>query len=514
MSMMIVQFLRAMIAEAGFFLAIFCHIGRNWPAKTRTLVLGTGLTAAAGLAVFSYFDFGHYPLNRAFTNIWDVYHYYLGSKYWKEVGYFDLYNYVIIADSEGGGKMRNGSHRELRDYSFRPNREVLREAEAYKAKFTPERWEEFKADVYYFESRMPARRWTNAVTDKGYNASPVWNMVAAQLTNRISTQDALGMRLLVGLDLMLLGVMFTALYFAFGGQVAFLAVIFFGTNFVGNFTHIKGSLLRLDWLALTVIAMCMLKLHRPAAAGALLAYAGCSRIFPFIFLFGIASKCLWDLKARRTLDARYVRFFVSFAVAAAVLLGGSIAYYGGVNHWVDFMAKIRLHDSDLSGLRVGFKYVFLMTYKETQPWGAFEREKLALFADLKLLWYAIQAAVLAITFVVARKTEDYETIPLSYVPVYFLTAPTFYYHTMLIVPFVLFAAKLERLTHVVGVVSMFTMTVVFYILLRWYDLGTTLSFIISCTLLALCGYIWYACWVSGRPAPSESPKSTAKKARG
>ena len=152
-----------------------------------------------------------------------------------------------------------------------------------------------------------------------------------------------------------------------------------------------------------------------------------------IFAFGLLSVMAWQLLRTHALARRHLEFLVAAAAVAGVLIVASVAAYGFTT-WKEFLTNITLHDRTISSTRVGFKYLFLLPY-------ATSAERLRGFASHQFLWWAIQAAVLVGTFLAVRALEDYEAIVLGFVPTFFLTAPTFYYYAMLVVPFLLFAPK-------------------------------------------------------------------------
>ena len=53
--------------------------------------------------------------------------------------------------------------------------------------------------------------------------------------------------------------------------------------------------MRFDWLSTAVISLCVFHKRKLALAGALLAYAGCMRIFPFIFFLPFGAVVLREL---------------------------------------------------------------------------------------------------------------------------------------------------------------------------------------------------------------------------
>ncbi|HIJ74264.1 MAG TPA: hypothetical protein HPP83_09205 [Candidatus Hydrogenedentes bacterium] len=485
-------FITALLAEAAVAMLFFCRLIDQHPTPTRRKWL-SGLLAVLALAsIAAYFDFGMYPKFGSFMNSHDFFHYYLGAKYSKEVGYYDLYPAVIVADTENNVEPSHTSYRRMTDYGFDSARNVRQNGRTrvYKQAFTEARWDEFRKDVTYFQ-KLLGKRWPEVVKDKGYNATPVWNMVAGAMANRIPTDGRLGLRPLVYLDLALLATTFVVVYRAFGLRTCMLAVTFFGTCFPMSFTHIRGAFLRLDWVTLLVIALCLIKRARYKTAGALMAYAGMARIFPVVFVFGLGAKWLWETVVRRRFRREYLEFFLVFAAGSLALVGLSLYVADGTAQWRDFFKKIALHNNDLSPHRIGFKYIFLMTYENAVGgWRAFEAQKMQMFSDLRALWWFIQAVVCLVSIRLVKDLEDYETVAYGYVLAFFLFAPTFYYHVMLLLPLFLFLPKLDRLPRTIGASAMFILSIVVYGLLTGFRLESlTLSFIVSCILLGLVLYI-------------------------
>lgn len=130
-----------------------------------------GLLLAAALSVATYVDFGRFRYG-TYVNEWDTYHYYLGTKYLAELGYDGLYEATVLADHESVHLFRGENVRDLRTYELVPTQVALESARRLRARFTPERWREFVADVAWFERRLPSDRLAILLEDHGYNGSP------------------------------------------------------------------------------------------------------------------------------------------------------------------------------------------------------------------------------------------------------------------------------------------------------------------------------------------------------
>ena len=475
------EFLKALAAEGALALLIIYGIQARHELRKHLWVTATALLLIVSIAVAGYFEFG-WKRYGTFMNNHDFYHYYTGTKYAPELGYYNQYSASLLADHEQKKVFdTKKAVRNLQTHGYTPTAEVFQNQEAIKGRFSPERWEDFKKDIFYFQDRVPRGKWQQMLRDKGYNGTPVWSMVTGMLTNTVSTDSEVGMWLLTALDPLIIALMIAFIWWAFGPWAALFALAFFGTNFVMSFVHIKGALLRMDWVACLVVSMCLLHKKHFKSAGVVLAYAAAARVFPAVFAFGIGALACWDLLATRKFNRDYVQFFIAFFVTAAVMLGLSYLYYGATL-WQEFIVKIGVHNNDISTTRVGFKYVFLWPFERFG-------EKVEGFKAHQDLWWKIQAVMLVITFIAARKMKPYQALGLGFVPAFFLTAPTFYYYVLLIVPLMIFLPNLKQVSHVVGASLFFLSSIAGYALHHQYNLDFPLSFFLSCMYLTICLYI-------------------------
>jgi poly-gamma-glutamate synthesis protein (capsule biosynthesis protein) len=267
-----------------------------------------------------------------------------------------------------------------------------------------------------------------------------------------------------------------------------------------SFVHVKGGFLRLDWLAAAVIAMCLIKKERYKTAGAVFAYAAASRIFPVIFLLGLGAIGLWHVASKRQIHRQLAGFFIVFAIVSAALMGGSAAVFG-TDYWGEFADKIVVHNNDISTTRVGFKYFFVRSADDAL-------EKATFFDEHQPAWLAIQAAVILLTIIGAARLKPYEAMGLSFVPVYFLTAPTFYYYMMLSIPLMMFLPDFNTFRRALGLSLFFVFSVAGYVLHRFHGLNFDLSFYLSSLLLCICGYM-----IAWSMPPVPVPQATGKLRR-
>ena len=517
MNIALIQFVKSAIIIAAIGLLYLFRLADRHQDKKTLPWLQAVLAVLAVVSVFAYFDFGQYPKFSQFLNPHDFFHYYLGSKYSREVGYLDLYPAVIVADAEdNNGTPRHRNLRRMEDYRFVPVNQVMARKDQYRNLFSEERWQAFKRDVRAFRSMMSESRWHGVSVDKGYNATPVWNMVARMFSSLVPSKH---LTVLMCLDLLLLAIMFALIGWSFGLRTMLFAIVFFGTLFPMAYTHIRGAFLRLDWATMLVMAVCLIKKERYKTAGVLAAYAGVARIFPAVFVFGLGARFALDTVRKQRLERRYLEFFIAFAVMAGLMLGATLLTDGAA-YWKEFFAKIRLHDHDLSPIRVGFKYIFMGAYRNTLgSWAPFEQQKQFFFGQHQMLWWSIQAVVLGASFFLVQKLEDYESIAYGYVVAFFLFAPTFYYHVMLIVPVLLFLPKIDKPVRAFGMAYLFGLSAVFFGLNQIWKLDLAFSYTMACFLMGLSLYIMAAAFATapekaGTIVEGEAGPTPPRPARG
>lgn len=343
---------RALVAALalGWVLHVRARRRAGRPLSTTTAhgVLG-GIALAAWAA---WFDFGALPETGG-VHRHDVFHYYVGAKYQRELGYGLLYRCAALAEAEDGreAEVRRRPMRDLRTLRVVPAAEALADPGACRARFSEDRWRSFRDDVHRLRVSMPEAMWKAAQIDHGYNPSPAWGATTGALARLVPSTDA-GLRLLGSLDVVLLAASIALLGWAFGFRVAALALILWGTQEPAKFMWVGFAMLRLDWLALVIASLALLRRGRPALAGAALGWAAATRIFPAIGLAGVLLAGLASpaLRARFALPRR--RFAAGFgaALAASIALGALAA---GPSSWVEFAGHIRRHTAGASSNDVG-----------------------------------------------------------------------------------------------------------------------------------------------------------------
>jgi hypothetical protein len=310
--------------------------------RRRPRIALAGLLSLAGLASWVQFDPLHAPLHAH-----DATHYFLGAKYAPELGHRELYRCMARAEQEAGRGAAVAAMRvrDLDTYALRPGARLL-EPGACRARFTPERWRAFRADVEALRGMLGDHGLRGVLRDHGYNATPPQTLWLSLVIGDTPASPA-ALRVLAALDLLALAAVVLAFGWGFGPRAAALCALVIGCGAPWGYEWIGGSLGRFAWLALLALGLAAARRERFALCGAALAGAGLLRLWPFAFFGGLlAWAILRSVRAGRPLPA--VR---SAALGAGLTLlvglGGSLLQLGpgGFRGFADKMSAHREHVS-------------------------------------------------------------------------------------------------------------------------------------------------------------------------
>lgn len=300
-------------------------------------------------------------------------HYYVGAKYFRELGYLGLYDCIALAD------------RELADEEHRPPRvsgwvrdlaDVLTDKTYERSladcragplpRFSPARWAAFKGDVRELARLVDDGAWPGVIFDAGFNPPPSLIVVSSAFTNLVPIRTGATPTFLIatGFDLALLVVCFVALARSFGFTMASVALLFFGATFVSHYSWNGGSVMRFTWLASIVFGLCALKRERWLLAGALFGAATCDRIFPAAF--GLFAMIPIAARARRSAEHRAIlkRFGIGYGGAIALLVVASLVAFDA-SSWRVFFERVGKHGDVYYVMHIGLKKV--LTFRDWVP---------------------------------------------------------------------------------------------------------------------------------------------------
>jgi len=304
------------------------------------------LHSLAALAVLSgvvFLNFFSFHGERTWVHLHDVAHYYLGAKYFPELGYGHLYTAMLRAEAESfDNQVRPLAARDLAADRVVPVRELLAQSDPVKAAFSPVRWRQFQIDVAYFRAAL-GPHYAAVFVDHGFNPTPVWAAIGGALANRIRAGDARGIFLLTLLDPLLLLATAALATQAFGGRATLLAAIQFCILFGATFGWTGGAFLRYLWFFGVAAAICLLRRGRPALAGATLGLAAALRIFPALFLWGVLAGGVAKWIGSRAFPRLEAKLLAGFAGTSGALVAITALLPHGLESWIAFAGNLRTH---------------------------------------------------------------------------------------------------------------------------------------------------------------------------
>jgi len=394
-------------------------------------------------------------LDGSYLRTWNVYHYYVGSKYFPELGYRDLYAATLAADdawqsdSDAGSatdpKPSDGSSgfafidrtRDMQTYTV-----VTREAAVAgfdDTVLSDARFDELGRDTRWLRPRLARDTWRKVFLDWGYNPTPAWTVVGVPLSNAIDLGSA-AFRLLVNLDLLLFAAMFAAVWWAFGLRSAVTATLW--VNLVHfNRGRLPGGFLQYDWLASAVLALCLYRKDRPVAAGLALSWGAMTRGFvglvalPILIRLAVAAvRKTGPLVAR--IDRRHWRFTVALAIAASVWFGASHLTGRGSHTWLEWVDNIVVHAEavQLDPMQVG---VGRLAQHQPKPGAFFAGHRRGSrdqrLAGARFVRLGIQLVGGCLFFLAGWRRRDVDAMVLALAFTFFLATVTRYYGTAWVV---------------------------------------------------------------------------------
>ncbi|HWP06144.1 MAG TPA: hypothetical protein VNN72_10400, partial [Polyangiaceae bacterium] len=336
--------------------------------RKRALGSTRGLTVwLVALALTATFAFGAYlklgpygfPPHRH-----ELFHYELGAKYFAELGYDGLYDCAVAAEFEAGFADRalKSTYRDLRTNALIPVEAGLSRAEACRARFSPARWREFRADIGYFARSLGAAGFREALWDHGYNPSPLWTSVGSALEalfggKSLANAPASAFHahpLLPLLDLALLLGALVVVGLGFGFEPACLVAVALACNTLADPSWTRGAFLRFLWLFSLFAGLAALKKERPAQGVFWLVLSAGFRAFPALALAPIAAYGAYRYAKTRTVPEPFVRAALGASAGVAAILALT-ALGPGLSSWASFFDHAWLHAQTVSQNHVGFR---------------------------------------------------------------------------------------------------------------------------------------------------------------
>lgn len=451
------------LVSLGAFVLLLAFGNRMRIPGTIHTIAVAGLTCLAFIAhtPFVRLDTDGGPVGIAYDrfawfHVHDIYHYYMGTKYFKEVGYSGLYEATVIADYEDdpSGFNREAYIRDLRDNTdLRKRWSVLLERERIVAPFSKERWKEFKRDLEVFRDYNPPIWHSSRIhTDHGYNGTPLTTTVLGLIANYQPLELGAFISIIKWFDLYLL-LLVVALMGSFQGWSGALTFAFFWfVNPLNDYSLVGGAYLRYNYFVTLALAILFFQERKLAWSGFFFAVSSLFRIFPAFFFSGLFAYHLIS-RDRRSLLVRNRRLYLSFLITCILTVGATafVKTPSGECAWIAFYkrmgANTPFHAINLIGLKYPFSYSYERSVYTNQPdllgssWGHVPQndywieEVPRTFEQRKTGYYlsAISMLVLAVLFL--RRIAEEETfflgIPLSFI---LLVMGQYYYCMLSLIP--------------------------------------------------------------------------------
>ncbi len=384
------------------------------------------------LLAFGVLDYCRFGFKLPFRQVdtYDLIHYYLNTKYYDELGYYDLYPACILADHENGGpRFHEGDKFMDQDddgHHLAPISVALDEGRQVRdTKFTPERWKAFTHDFLYLQrdvEGMNDELWKQLIQDHGFNGTTVWvlqSLPFAQLP--VEYIKTLGY-----LDLVWLGAAIGAVMWAWDGTTALWAALFLMVSYSTRWPTITWAFNRYDYVSLLVIAMACVRKGRPILGGFLTGWSTTLRMFPAMWLYGPGAKGVFGLLERKVHQPA-LKLLAGFCLGIAVFQGAATLYFGPeiVRTHYDNMEDHNKSEN-LSSRRIGLALA-LPFRGDLLPKNITTAEK-EVIEHQKPLRYAISGIVMLVMGWGLRKRRDEEVFAYGFIPFFLLTTASYYYY--------------------------------------------------------------------------------------
>ena len=414
-------------------------------AERRSRVSRHGTTAVlVALAIVGFTFSNGRPMKRALhgelIQPWNNYHYYLGSRYFAEVGYEHLYVAHLAADDqwirerppEMDGRLDYADATRVRDMTtYRlASRDKLLDGYDPLEHFSEARWEAFGRDLRSLRPYNRPKQWRKTLMDLGYNPSPVWTLVGTPMANLIPLESR-WYWLIINSDLPLHLAALLAMGWAFGLRRTAMAVLFLSI-FPVNGRYFSGGFLRYDWLNMALIGMALYHKGWGRSAGMALGWAAMTRVFPGFLALPVLVRAVIRIvrEGRGAFGTRQVRFAGAFCAACALLFGASHFTGRGISTWVEWKDAITLHSANhpfTSSKRVGVPRLALHQPKEGRPWRNAIKRSWDELPDNERRMRIIQVVGMALLLPALLRRRDLDAMVLMLAAVFLLLTLSRYY---------------------------------------------------------------------------------------
>jgi hypothetical protein len=419
----------------------------GWRLGARRTVAVSLFCAALGTA--GWLGYGSLHGDTRFLHAWEITHYYLGPKYFTELGHAGLYDALARHEFEQGrgSILQHAGIRDLADNSTHQGAVYDAVSQYRPDTFTASRWQAFGRDADRIRRLLVYRHFHSILGDHGYNGTPTLTWLLHHLTNLVPA-GVRAFRALAVIDLLCLLFGLISIWWAFGPRAGGLAFVVAGLCPYWDISFTGGSIGRYLWFLSLCSGMALTQRKQFFAGALLVTLSGCLRLFPLVFLFFPAVEFFEHL-FRGTLEPRHRSAFCGVATAlVCALLLPLVSFGPGI--FVDFFHNTRIHGVLPPANHLGLGVIC------SRGLGAsvldFSLDVSKQLVARRLLWALGVAGGLLVALTLYRRQSReklWERIPLA-APLLFATLPLSSYDYLWCVVLVPFAAEARSRTAMIG----------------------------------------------------------------
>lgn len=418
-----------LLALGGLFLRMALG-GATVSRRVRVLIFAVLTGALLSFPNFGLLHPTHSGYQPGHIHYYDTFHYFMGAKYFPELGYHGLYEATLVAGRDLGAFSGITYLRDLGTYSLRTTASV--DSDTVRARFSTPRWQMFQNDLMFFGPRIDA--WPELLTDRGYNDPPPRALLLHLLVDQLPA-NSVTLTVLTSLDYLALIVAFVVVWRTFGEIPTALALAFFSLNFFARFDFIGGSVLRWDWIAALLVGVAAYARGAGTISGIFLGYAVLARVFPVLFLAPLSVKWLQALFSKQR-DATLTSCLRA-ALGLIILVSASLMASGERRaDAFEFLAKIRLHAGDpfINSVGVGSVVVFGSAPWNSNPDGTVyvTEEAIAGARPARYALPLISAGFLLLLLPLIRRAPPLESVLYAVPFIFCALSLTGYYYSFLV----------------------------------------------------------------------------------
>ncbi|MES2087481.1 MAG: glycosyltransferase 87 family protein [Patescibacteria group bacterium] len=382
----------------------------------------------------------------------------MGAKYFGEVGYFDFYQCAIEAGGKTVGWSDETITRDLRTYNLLPSKDV---PACHRERFSEARWLEYKNDVAWIikegdqQNHLPN---LDLVTDKGFNPTPFWSVVAGDLANAFPSQKGLALTLLMMVDFLVFVFSIAFIRWKEGDTLAILTALL-TLFYFGAFHSLGGQFLQYIWFLCIIVSTVLWRAKKPFSSGVLMGLAIGIRSFPLFFAAPMFCVAFYSLiKKQKNIP---VIIFCAGCITAMLMcfIIGSTSTRG-VSAWQEWSEKISVHEKYLRGeiFEIGLPNLISTIASEENGNASNYLEdfphtllRIARFEKFIFLYYALAGTLLALWAWLLWKNRSLEVFGYGFIPLYVLTSLSpIYYLSLALLPCMFGGAPIRIRNYAVG----------------------------------------------------------------